>query len=101
MPSSNKIPAVPEERVTIAGSDVNLEGRLALGDGPGGVVITRPHPMYGGTMDNNVVWTAVQAFQARHWTTLRFNFRGVGLSSGELRRRSGRDGGCAGGPVFF
>jgi alpha/beta superfamily hydrolase len=83
MPSSNKIPAVPEERVTIAGSDVNLEGRLALGDAPGGVIVTHPHPMYGGTMDNNVVWTAVQAFQARHWTTLRFNFRGVGLSSGE------------------
>jgi hypothetical protein len=39
--------------------------------------------MYGGTMDNNVVWTAAHAFQARHWTTLRFNFRGVGLSAGE------------------
>lgn len=83
MSRSSGIPEIPEERVTIAGSDVNLEGRLALGDGPGGVVITHPHPMYGGTMDNNVVWTAAQAFQTRHWTTLRFNFRGVGLSSGE------------------
>jgi alpha/beta superfamily hydrolase len=83
MPRSSKILEIPEERVTIAGSDVNLEGRLALGDGPGGVIITHPHPLYGGTMDNNVVWTAAHAFQARHWTTLRFNFRGVGLSSGE------------------
>lgn len=83
MSRSSGIPEVPEERVTIAGADVNLEGRLASGDGSGGVVVTHPHPLYGGTMDNNVVWTAVQAFQARHWTTLRFNFRGVGLSSGE------------------
>ena len=83
MPRSTGISEVLEERITIAGADVNLEGRLALGGGPGGVVITHPHPMYGGTMDNNVVWTAARAFQARDWTTLRFNFRGVGLSSGE------------------
>lgn len=74
---------VVEEKVTISGPDVNLEGRFTLGDGAGGVVITHPHPLYGGTMDNNVVWTAARAFQARHWSTLRFNFRGVGLSSGE------------------
>jgi uncharacterized protein len=83
MSSSAKISEVAEERVTIPGPDVNLEGRLAVGDGVSGVVITHPHPMYGGTMDNNVVWTAARAFQARRWSTLRFNFRGVGLSSGE------------------
>ena len=83
MSGSAKIPEVAEERVTISGADVNLEGRFALGDGPGGVVITHPHPLYGGTMDNNVVWTAARAFQARGWSTLRFNFRGVGLSSGK------------------
>jgi alpha/beta superfamily hydrolase len=84
MPRSTGIPNVLEERITIAGADVNLEGRLALGGSQGGVVITHPHPMYGGTMDNNVVWTAAQAFQARDWTTVRFNFRGVGLSTGEF-----------------
>lgn len=77
------IPNVPEERVTIAGADVNLEGRLAPGAARDGIVITHPHPLYGGTMDNNVVWTVAKAFQSRQWTTLRFNFRGVGLSSGE------------------
>ncbi len=74
---------VQEQQVTIAAADVNLEGRLAMGTAPQGVVIAHPHPLYGGTMDNNVVWTAVHAFQARGWTTLRFNFRGVGLSTGE------------------
>lgn len=78
-----EIPKVAEERVTIAGADVNLEGRLAPGTAPDGIVITHPHPLYGGTMDNNVVWTVAKAFQSRDWTTLRFNFRGVGLSSGE------------------
>lgn len=72
----------PEEQVTITGADVNLEGRLVMGSEPHGVVITHPHPLYGGTMDNNVVWTAALAFQAKGWSTLRFNFRGVGLSTG-------------------
>ncbi len=82
MATHTTMPTIQEERVTIAGSDVNLEGKLGLGSEPHGVVITHPHPLYGGTMDNNVVWTAVHAFQARGWTTLRFNFRGVGLSTG-------------------
>jgi alpha/beta superfamily hydrolase len=83
MAGSDGISDVAEERVTICGPDVNLEGRLAMGENIKGVVITHPHPLYGGTMNNNVVWTAVRAFQARRWSTLRFNFRGVGLSSGE------------------
>jgi alpha/beta superfamily hydrolase len=71
-----------EETVNIPGKGVNLEGRFILGTTPGGVVITHPHPLYGGSMDNNVVWTARKAFEAHRWSTLRFNFRGVGRSSG-------------------
>jgi alpha/beta superfamily hydrolase len=71
-----------EEEVSIAGAEASLEGRLLAGDGGGGVVITHPHPLFGGSMDNNVVWTAGSAFAARRWTTLRFNFRGAGRSTG-------------------
>lgn len=68
--------------VTIPGRGVSLEARFLPGSAPGGALITHPHPLYGGSMDNNVVWTVRQAFAARGWSTLRFNFRGVGLSSG-------------------
>lgn len=70
-----------EEKVMIPGPEATLEG-LFQSDTGGGVIITHPHPLFGGSMDNNVVWTAVRAFQARRWATLRFNFRGVGRSSG-------------------
>jgi alpha/beta superfamily hydrolase len=71
-----------EEQVTIQGAGVTLEGRLMPGAGPGGAVITHPHPLFGGSMANNVVWTAVRALTARQMAALRFNFRGVGLSTG-------------------
>lgn len=50
---------------------------------PRGVaVIAHPHPLFGGTMDNKVVQTLARAFVQAGWTALRFNFRGVGASSG-------------------
>jgi hypothetical protein len=71
-----------EETVTIPGTGVTLEGRFQAGGTTGGALITHPHPLYGGSMDNNVVWTARQAFVTRRCSTLRFNFRGVGRSTG-------------------
>ncbi|MGQ9687857.1 MAG: alpha/beta hydrolase [Desulfobaccales bacterium] len=71
-----------EEQIDIQAGDVTLEARFIPGSIPAGAVITHPHPLYGGSMDNNVVWTASRALGDRGWATLRFNFRGVGASSG-------------------
>jgi alpha/beta superfamily hydrolase len=45
-------------------------------------VVCHPHPLFGGTMDNKVVTTVAKALQSAGIATLRFNFRGVGKSSG-------------------
>jgi alpha/beta superfamily hydrolase len=49
----------------------------------GSAVFAHPHPMGGGTMHNKVVYRAARALVANGFSTLRFNFRGVGLSEGE------------------
>jgi alpha/beta superfamily hydrolase len=60
-----------------------LEGLFIAGDpDAGGAVIAPPHPLYGGSMDSPVVselaWAATKAGLA----SLRFNWRGVGGSTG-------------------
>ena len=45
-------------------------------------LVCHPHPLYGGTMHNKVVFKAAQALQILGMPALRFNFRGVGHSTG-------------------
>lgn len=52
-------------------------------------IICHPHPLYGGTMYNKVVTAMVKAYQALGFMTVRFNFRGVGASTGEYSHGSG------------
>jgi alpha/beta superfamily hydrolase len=68
--------------VSIPGPDLTLEGRFLPGRGGPGVIVTHPHPLFGGSMNNNVVYTAERAFHSRGCATLCFNFRGVGRSTG-------------------
>ncbi len=69
------------QRVTIQ-SDYPLEGILHENNRNAGVVICHPHSLYGGSMFNNVVDAIEQGFSAKGFTTLKFNFRGVGKSEG-------------------
>ncbi|MDJ0765532.1 MAG: hypothetical protein QNJ97_21300 [Myxococcota bacterium] len=72
-----------ETRLFVPSTDgVELEGRLITADGDKGAVICHPHPLYGGTMDNGVVLAARDVANDCGIQTLRFNFRGVGTSSG-------------------
>jgi uncharacterized protein len=70
--------------VIFTGPAGRLEGRYQQserGAAPIALVL-HPHPQYGGTMNNKVVYTIYQAFAKRDFTVLRFNFRGVGRSQG-------------------
>ena len=51
-------------------------------DAPYAVVVCHPHPLFGGTMHNKVVYHAMKTFQGFGLPVLRFNFRGAGLSEG-------------------
>lgn len=65
------------------GGSVTLEARVQIPEGTAaGVVLCHPHPLYGGDMDSHVVLPAADACAARNVATLRFNFRGVGGSTG-------------------
>lgn len=46
-------------------------------------LVCHPHPLFGGTMHNKVVFHAMKALNSFGWPVLRFNFRGAGLSEGE------------------
>src|SRR5688572_16573977 len=45
-------------------------------------VLSHPHPQFGGTMHNKVVFRAAKAFERLGYPSLRYNFRGVGRSAG-------------------
>jgi len=70
-----------EKQITFDSDDLRLHGLLHTA-GNKGVVVTHPHPLYGGDMHNPVVEAITHAFQHHGYTTLRFNFRGVGQSQG-------------------
>lgn len=53
------------------------------------VLVCHPHPLYGGTMHNKVVYHAMKAFSGFGFPVLRFNFRGAGLSEGEHDKGQG------------
>lgn len=52
-------------------------------------LILHPHPQFGGTMNNQVVYTLYHTFAERGFSVLRFNFRGVGRSQGEFDHGAG------------
>lgn len=46
-------------------------------------LVCHPHPLYGGTLHNKVVFHAMKALNSFGFPVLRFNFRGTGLSEGK------------------
>jgi len=71
-----------EEKIRFLSDGYEIEGRLEKSSLQKGVVITHPHPLYGGDMHNNVVAAIARVYRQRGYATMRFNFRGVGHSQG-------------------
>lgn len=71
--------------VIIQGLAGRIEARYQHSKVPNAPValVCHPHPLHGGTMNNKVTYAMYQAFVKMGFSTLRFNYRGVGQSQGE------------------
>jgi alpha/beta superfamily hydrolase len=81
---------VPTESLSIrslflAGPAGRLEALLNAGspNATHAAIVCHPHPLFGGTLHNKVVFHAMKALNSFGFPVLRFNFRGTGLSEGE------------------
>jgi alpha/beta superfamily hydrolase len=72
------------ENISIEADGLRIEGLLEKGESDRGVVITHPHPLYGGDMYNMIVASLERAYRLKQYTTLRINFRGTGNSQGHF-----------------
>ncbi len=72
--------------IIITGPAGRLEARYQHSDHSRAPIalVLHPHPLYGGSMNNRVVYDLFYAFNRRGFSTMRFNFRGVGRSQGEF-----------------
>ncbi|WP_341763754.1 alpha/beta hydrolase [Candidatus Tisiphia endosymbiont of Beris chalybata] len=63
-----------------------IEGRYTKSKDPKAPValVLHPHPLYGGTMNNKVVYNIYKTLADAGFTVLRINFRGIGRSQGEF-----------------
>jgi hypothetical protein len=77
--------------VIFTGEDGRIEGRFHPGRTRNApiAIILHPHPQFGGTMNNPVVYQLYYAFANRGFAALRFNFRGVGRSQGTFDHGQG------------
>ncbi len=77
--------------VIFNGPEGRLEGRYhhSAQDNAPIAMVLHPHPQYGGTMNNKVVYNLYQLFVKRGFSVLRFNFRGIGRSEGEYDNGQG------------
>src|ERR1700687_5247335 len=87
---------VVSTRVLVDGARGKIEVAATLPSGaPRAIaVIAHPHPLFGGTVDNNVVTTVARAWVEAGAGTFRFNFRGVGATEGTHDEGRGETDDC-------
>ena len=75
-----------KEKLMFPCGDISLEGVLWLPENGGpfpAVVVCHPHPLYGGSMNVDMVHRVCESLGEHSIASLRFNFRGVGRSEGK------------------
>ncbi len=77
--------------VMISGPEGRIEARYYQADKVNAPIalVLHPHPQYGGTMNNKVVYTLYRTFRQHGFSVLRINFRGVGRSQGRFDHGQG------------
>jgi hypothetical protein len=73
-----------EKRISIPNKKDTIDAYIDFNDENSAIIIMHPHSLMGGDMNNPVVQLVQQVFANKKMTTLRFNFRGVGNSSGQF-----------------
>jgi hypothetical protein len=74
-------------KVRFTSGKISLEGMLSVPEGSGpfpAAIVCHPHPLLGGSMDNNVVSSVFDALVRASVVSLKFNFRGVDGSEGSV-----------------
>ena len=66
----------------VGGLELRINGVMSPSMVRGVAVICHPHPLYGGNLDNKVVFTLARVFQEAGIIAVRFNYRGIGASDG-------------------
>jgi len=77
------------EELLINGDVGHLQAHYTKGTINKCALILSPHPMYGGDMENNICRYIYTALSKRGYSTMRLNYRGVGLSEGEFDQSYG------------
>ncbi len=77
------------ESTSIPVNHGSLDAMFESSNNDKAVIITHPHPQYGGDMYNSVVHWLANVFGKKGYSTLRFNFRGVGESTGQYNNGIG------------
>jgi hypothetical protein len=78
-----------EEPIFFTSGKLRIKGMIETASSARAAIITHPHPLYGGDMDNPVVTALQRAYRRQGFSTLRFNFRGVGESEGRYDNGTG------------
>jgi uncharacterized protein len=92
MSAPPRVEISPSGRLDLPVSHGRLEALLKEPASPRrAAVVLHPHPQHGGTMNNNVVYRLAKALEERGSAVLRFNFRGVGRSTGSYGHATGEE----------